>query len=125
MTSYSTTVKRNDHFEPEDTNDPAAQRKRRGHLEQIDYTAYACNREVIAQTIPHVDAQTFQRMAVVAAHARAQWVAEDMAISKAGATVAPDRVARLAELHMAFEEVSEAYEALRRMVERGYVQYSG
>ena len=124
MTSYSTTVKRNDHFEPED-NDPAAQRKRRGHLEQIDYTAYACNREVIGQTIPHVDAQTFQRMAVVAAHARAQWVAEAMAISRTGATVAPDRVARLAELHKAFEEVSEAYEALRRMVERGYVQYSG
>ena len=48
-----------------------------------------------------------------------------MAISKTGVTVTPDRVARLAELHKAFEEVSEAYEALRRMVERGYVQYSG
>jgi len=125
MTSYSTTVKRNDHFEPEDSNDPAAQRKRRGHLEQIDYTAYACNRQVIAQTIPNVDAQTFQRMAVVAAHARAQWVAEAMAISKAGVTVSPDRIARLADLHKTFEEVSDAYEALRRMVERGYVQYSG
>jgi long-subunit acyl-CoA synthetase (AMP-forming) len=125
MTSYSTTVKRNDHFEPEDSADPAVQRKRRGHLEQIDYTAYACNREVIAQTLPHVDAQTFQRMAVVAAHARAQWVAEAVAISATGLTVTPDRIARLSELHKTFEEVSEAYEALRRMVERGYVHYRG
>ena len=34
-----------DHFEPQDDSDPAAQRRLRGHLEQIDYTAFASNRE--------------------------------------------------------------------------------
>ena len=32
-----------DHFEPDLVEDPAEQRKRRGHLEQIDYTVFAAN----------------------------------------------------------------------------------
>ena len=36
-----------EHFEPDTGNDPQAQRRLRGHLEQIDYTAYASNREVV------------------------------------------------------------------------------
>ncbi len=123
MASYSTTVKRNDHFVPESSDDPAAQRKLRGQLEQIDYTAFACNREIIAQTVGSVDAQTFQRLAVLTAHARGAWVAEALALSNAGLHPSPDKVARLGELHRAFEELSESYEAMRRMVERGYLSF--
>ena len=123
MASYSTTVKRNDHFVPESSDDPATQRKLRGQLEQIDYTAFACNREIIAQTVGTVDAQTFQRLAVLTAHARATWVAEAMSMSNAGLHPSPDKVVHLAELHRAFEELSDAYESMRRLVERGYLTY--
>ncbi len=123
MASYSTTVKRNDHFQPESSDDPAVQRRMRGQLEQIDYTAYACNREIIAQTVGTVDAATFQRLAVATAHARAAWVTEALAMSNAGLHHTPDRVDGLAELHKAFLELSDAYEAMRRMVERGYLNY--
>jgi hypothetical protein len=33
----------------------------------------------------------------------------------------PDQIARLTGARTAFDELAEAYEALRRMIERGYV----
>ena len=44
-----------DHFHPADSEDPAAQRRRRGQMEAIDYTAYACNREVAANLIKRAE----------------------------------------------------------------------
>ena len=63
-----------DHFEPSD-NDPQEQRRLRGVLEQIDYTAFVSNREVIPQVMglgaSHTEPAAFQRLAVAAATARA------------------------------------------------------
>ena len=109
-----------DHFEPQDT-DPHEQRRLRGLLEQIDYSAFVANREVIGQMLPKLDAAVFQRMAVVTATARAKWIAESLRQSESGVPSTPDQIARLAAARAAYEELAEAYEGLRRMVERSYV----
>ncbi len=109
-----------DHFEPQDT-DPQEQRRLRGLLEQIDYSAYVANREVIGQMMPKLDASMFQKLAVLTATARARWVGESLRQSESGAPSTPDQIARLASARTAYEELAEAYEGLRRMVERGYV----
>ena len=109
-----------DHFEPQDI-DPHEQRRLRGLMEQIDYTAYISNREVAGQMLASVDAGHFQRLAIVVATARAKWVAEALRQSESGAPSTPDQIARLTAARTAFEELSEAYEGLRRMVDRGYV----
>ena len=109
-----------DHFEPQDT-DPHEQRRLRGLLEQIDYSAFIANREVIGQMLPRLDASMFQKLAVLTATARAKWVAESLRQSESGAPSTPDQIARLAAARTAYEELAEAYEGLRRMVERGYV----
>ena len=101
-----------DHFHPAQDSDPAAQRRLRGQLEQIDYTAFACSKEVASRAIGAITREQFQAMALAAAQARAAWVAEGL---KSRDT------RRLAELRSAFEELREVYEAARRMVERGYV----
>jgi hypothetical protein len=111
-----------DHFEPESA-DPQDARKLRGQLEQIDYTAFASNREVLGRMVGSADAATFQRMAVVAALARAHWVKEALALSDGATPITPQRIARLTELRVAFEELTEAYEGMRRMVERGYMAF--
>ncbi|WP_298124777.1 hypothetical protein [Brevundimonas sp.] len=113
-----------DHFEPQDT-DPQEQRRLRGLLEQIDYSAFVANREVIGQTFPGLEPATFQRMAVLTATARARWVAEALRQSESGAPSTPDQIARLTSARVAYEELAEAYEGLRRMVERGYVAVRG
>jgi len=109
-----------DHFEPQDA-DPQEQRRLRGLLEQIDYSAFIANREVIGQMIPKLDASMFQKLAVLTATARAKWVAEGLRQSESGAPSTPDQIARLASARAAYEELAEVYEGMRRMVERGYV----
>jgi acetyl-CoA carboxylase beta subunit len=118
----SSTRRTGDHFEPNDV-DPQVQRRLRGYLEQIDYTAFASNKAVLGATMGHADGERFQRLAVAAATARAKWVAEASAMADAGATLSEAQVTRLAHLRTAYEELSAAYEATRRMVERGYVTY--
>ncbi|HZV83455.1 MAG TPA: hypothetical protein VFF48_00570 [Brevundimonas sp.] len=108
-----------DHFEPQDA-DPQEQRRLRGLLEQIDYSAFVANREVIGSMLPKLDAAAFQKLAILTATARAKWVSESLRQSESGAPSTPDQIARLTSARIAYEELAEAYEGLRRMVERGY-----
>jgi hypothetical protein len=121
LSSYRRTV--HDHFEPEQNLDPQAQRKLRGQLEQIDYIAFASNREMISQALGAADAVKFQRVAVAAAHARTRWVSEALAATEASHALTPEQVNRLSALRAAYEELREVYEAMRRMVERGYFSF--
>jgi hypothetical protein len=117
--------RQHDHFEPQDDSDPNAARRIRGQLEQIDYTAFASNKEVIGQVLGTSDALQFQKLAVAAAHARAVWVAQALKVAETGGRVTPEDLSRLAHLRATFEELAEAYEGLRRIVERGYIPYRG
>jgi hypothetical protein len=110
-----------EHFHPDDT-DPAAQRRLRGLLEQIDYTTFACNKEVICKVIGRVGPTAFQTLALATAHARAQWVGSAMKAAHVQ-PVSPEAVQELTRLRQAFEELRDAYDAARRMVERGYLPY--
>jgi hypothetical protein len=123
FTMTSSVRKTHDHFEPEANLDPQEQRALRAHLEQIDYAAFAANREVLAKVIGHADLTRFQRLAVAAAQARARWVSASIALTEKAESPAPHDVAQLATLRAAYEELTKAYEALRRMVERGYLPY--
>lgn len=114
---------RSDRFEPEVELDPAEQRKLRGHLDQIDYVAYAANRAVVGQALGSVELRAFERVAIATAHARANWVTAAVKMSEAGAALTADQIAQLAALRLAFDELTEAYDAMRRLVERGYLHY--
>lgn len=121
-TMTSSTRRTGDHFEPTDV-DPQVQRRLRGYLEQIDYTAYASNKAVLGATFPKVEGAQFQRLAVAAATARAKWVSEAAQMAEGGATLSEGQLARLAHLRLTYEELTAVYEATRRMVERGYIAY--
>ena len=56
-----------------------------------------------------------------AARARGRWAAEALRLAESGSPVTPDQAARLTAHRTAYDELAEAYEALRRMVERGYI----
>lgn len=109
-----------DHFEPQDI-DPHEQRRLRGLLEQIDYAVFAANREVVGRALGEATPESFQALAVTTATARAKWAAEALRLAHSGSPATPDQVARLTAARTAYEELAEAYEALRRMVERGYL----
>jgi hypothetical protein len=113
-----------DHFEPDVSDDPHAQKRLRGILEQIDYAAFACNREIIGQMVGPVDTHRMQRLAVSVAAARGAWLRETLAMSDIGHQLAPHQTEKVAQLRQAFEELVEAYEGLRRAIERGYLAYN-
>ena len=112
-----------DHFEPEADLDPVARRALRGKLEQIDYTAYVSNREVVGHMIGRAEVKNFQRLAISAAHARSQWIKTAISYAESGQPLTPMQVDKLADMRRAFEELEAAYDALRRLVERGYIGY--
>lgn len=114
---------RSERFEPEPALDPSEQRKLRGHLEQIDYAAFAANRAIVAKSMGRVELATFQHLAVAAAHARTRWVMAAATAANNATDLTQDQVAQLGVLRRAFEELAEAYDAMRRMVERGYLSY--
>jgi hypothetical protein len=113
-----------DHFEPDEPGDPKAQRQLRGHLEQIDYAAYAANRKVMGAALGHGDAQKFERLALATAYARARWVATALALTEGGRPPTAEDAQKLATLRHAYEELTEVYDAMRRLVERGYLSYT-
>jgi K+-transporting ATPase c subunit len=113
-----------DHFVPEAETNPALQKRLRGQLELIDYTAFASNGAVVAQVVGSLDSGRFQRLAIAAAHARARWVAEALAISERSHDVTIEQTAHLQALRQTFEELTEAYDAARRMIERGYLSFT-
>ena len=114
-----------DHFEPDEDIDPKAQRQLRGHLEQIDYAAYAANRRVLSSTVVSIDAEKLQKLAAAAALARTRWVVAGLAAAEADPFPNTQQIKTLADLREAYAELTEVYEGLRRMVERGYLSYVG
>ena len=123
VTRTSTVRSSTDHFQPEMNDDPQVQRRLRGQLEQIDYAAFVANREAIAGKLGHVSAGRFEKLAIATARARAEWAAAALALSEAGRGLSAAESGALTLLRETYMELSEAYEALRRMVERGYLTY--
>lgn len=112
-----------EHFKPSLVKDPQEQRKLVAHLEQIDFATFDANRVLLAKSVGRVDLGHFKRLANMAAAARASWVKEALAIADRGTTPTEAQVKHLAGLRSTYEELSEAYEGTRRMVERGYLCY--
>jgi hypothetical protein len=126
MSTSRTSIRRitSDHFEPDEDVDPKVQRQLRGYLEQIDYAAYAANRKVMSAALVGIDAKKFERVALATAGARARWIATGIAASDPSRPVTPGQTEELVRLRSAYEELAEVYEAMRRLVERGYLEYA-
>ena len=115
MIATHSTHQNRDRFEPEANLDPQDQRRLRGHLEQIDYAAFAANREILGKTVGDTDITTFEKLAMTAAIARGNWVAAALKLTGMTGTPTPEQVAHLGVLRHAYEELTDAYSALRRM----------
>lgn len=112
------------HFAPDSARDPQEQRRLRALLEKIDLAAYEANRSVIAHALGRTDIHVFKKLATAAAQARARWVTAAIALAEQNAAPSAEQTQKVAGLRHAYEELSSSYEALRRMVERGYLMFT-
>lgn len=92
-------------------------------LANVETMTRAANREIIHRHIPAVTADHVTRMAVMVAELRARYLEAAMRLVEREGGVAPDsgELAQLSRLREMYEEAMHAFEALRRAIERGYV----
>lgn len=100
--------------------DPKVRRTLKAALGQMDLAVYAANQEIIGRVLPDLDQQDVVRFAVVVAEQRAHYVKEALRLTQTKREPTPAEIASLAALRTAYDELSAAFEALRRLIERGY-----
>jgi flagellar biosynthesis/type III secretory pathway chaperone len=95
-------------------------------LDQLEKTIRAANREIIHRHIPKLTVDDVTKMAIAVAELRARYLDAAKRLTEREQGVAPDAadVNRLAKARETYDEMLHAFEALRRAIERGYVDVS-
>lgn len=90
--------------------------------EGLDAVIMSANQEVMRSKVPNLSRDSFTRMAVRVAELRGVYLSRALRVAEAAGT--PD-VAAIDELRLAryaYDEMREAFEALQRVIERGYTK---
>lgn len=99
--------------------DSARLRRQQRFLSEVEMAIRDANRRIIHERIPDLDRQRFVTFATFVARLRADYLAEALATESA-----PDQAQAVESLRLrrrAFAEARDAFAALERAVERGYV----
>jgi hypothetical protein len=92
-------------------------------LANVETMTRAANREIIHKHMTAVTADDVTRLAVMVAELRARYLKAAMGLVDREGGVAPDagEVSKLARARETYDEAVAAFEAMRRAIERGYV----
>jgi hypothetical protein len=102
-----------------DYQDLVAQRR---FLDELEHGIRMVNREIIHEKIPQITKDYFLKFAVMTSRVRADYLGAAFELVEAGSSVpSEDVVASLKGKRERYEEAVEAFEALKRAIERGYV----
>jgi hypothetical protein len=93
-------------------------------LANVEKLVRAANREIIHRHIPVFTADDVTRLAVAVAELRARYLTAARRLIEHERGVVPDNadMVQLAKAREMFDEAVHAFEALRRAIERGYVE---
>jgi hypothetical protein len=100
--------------------DPKTRKALKAALQQMDLAVYAANREIIGRVLPDLGPEDVVRFATVVAERRAQYVKEALRLTHVTRNPSPAEIAALGALRTGYEELSHAFDAIRRLIERGY-----
>jgi hypothetical protein len=101
--------------------DDATRRRIMQFLQTMEGAVLEANVEVIGKQLPQLDEQTFLKMAVRVAELRADYVAVGMQVAE-HRRPDPSAIKILTQARLAYEEMSNVFEAAERLVKRGYVK---
>ncbi len=109
------------------TTDELDKQRRQGLLrlrEELDRTIMSANQEILRRKLPGFDRDALTRMAVRIAELRAVYLAKALEISASTGVPNAETLDALTHARQAYDELRGAYEALERVIERGYIQVS-
>jgi hypothetical protein len=89
-------------------------------LDEFAFVAYTADREIMRRELPVLGHDEIQFLVVAGAEARARWLRRALDLAKTKVPPTPAEVDELARLRNAYDEFVSAFEAARRVVERGY-----
>lgn len=103
--------------------DSALLRKQKQFLQQMQFDLRQLNRRVIHDRIPDLARDGFVRFAQFVAEARSSYLEVALSLSKlpTGSKEAESALATLKHVREVFEESRDAFAALERAIERGYI----
>lgn len=90
-------------------------------LEAIETAVLEANTAVIGREIPHLNQETFLKMAVRVAELRADYIRLGLKLADVRHPD-PSALDELARARHAYEEMMAVFEAAERVIERGYVR---
>lgn len=106
----------------ETMDDAALMRKQRQFLDQIERSIREANRRIIHDRISELDQEGFVRFAHHVARLRAAYLQAALEVGlDAGEDEPASWIVSLRRRREAYEEARDAFEALQRAIERGYV----
>jgi hypothetical protein len=108
-----------DHLVTREMLDRESQRKLQKFLEETEMAIFTANREVMKKAVPELTRESFMAFAVRVAEARARYLKIALELSST-AHPSSDDIARLKAAREANDELLHAFEATKRVIERGY-----
>ena len=90
--------------------------------ERMDRTIIEANQSVLRAKLPDINMHTMTRLAVRIAELRAGYLAKALSVAETPGTPGVEALDELQRHRIAFEELREAFEALERVIERGYTK---
>lgn len=105
--------------------DPGWNRARARLLDTAEVAVREANRTVLHEAIPELSEAAFLRLAVAVARVRADYLAAALALGRdSHGHPTQGEIENLALKRTAFDEASQAFEALSRAISRGYIDIS-
>ena len=108
-----------DHLLSKDMLDRDVARKLQKFLEEVEMAIFSANREVIHKAVPELNRDSFMAFAVRVAEARARYIKIALELS-AKSNPSTEDIARLKAARESNDELVHAFEATKRIIERGY-----
>lgn len=113
--------KRVEHLMSDDLLDRDARRALTKFTEGLEVAIFEANKEIISRKLGDLHRENFLRLAVKVAEARTEYVRLAMELARGEGLPRPVDVERLGALRTTYDELVAAFEAMERIVERGYL----
>jgi len=109
-----------DHLMSQDQLDKEARRRLTMFMEELQIATFKANQEVFSKAMPVLKVDDFVQFSKKVAEARAEYITAALKEVERIGPPDPLKIKHIQALRVTYEELSTAYDAAERLVERGY-----
>lgn len=111
-----------DHLMSRDMLDKRALHALAAFRDEVEMAIFSANTEIIGRETPNLTRDTFLKLAVTVAEARARYIKVAVEVAAmAGKKPPRELIDALAEARRTYDEIGHAFQAVERVIERGYI----